>query len=417
MTTWEHVAARRIFRVVNGGTPTADAENWDGGVPWATPVDLGQFNGSLITSTARNLSRQGLEKGSAAVQADSLVVSTRALIGYVSQTTALLAFNQGCRGLAPTVPVDIRFYRYVFISLAERLQACGQGSTFVELSSGALASMPVPLPPMSAQRAIADYLDVEIARIEALIEKKRQMVELLEEAQIRLSFDLISGTSTSGQRKPCALPWLADVPASWDVAPVSSRFSVQLGRMLNAERASTGEMRPYLRNINVRWNSFDLTDVAEMDFPSGERRKYLLSPGDLIVCEGGAGVGRAAVWQGEMEECYFQKSLHRVRPIQTWPVEWLLEWLRVAKWMNVLAVEGNLATIPHLTAEQLRVCRIPMPGESECRHLLAVLDARRARLEMTSKAHFAQMNLLAEHRQAVITAAVTGDLDIPGVAA
>jgi type I restriction enzyme S subunit len=187
--------------------------------------------------------------------------------------------------------------------------------------------------------------------------------------------------------------------------------------MLNAERAAGGEMRPYLRNINVRWDGFDLSDVAEMDFPAAERSKYLLRSGDLMICEGGAGVGRAAVWTEEVIECYFQKSLHRVRATSAWPVEWLLEWLRVSKWLNAFVVEGNIATIPHLTAEQLRVQRLPMPQPQVCRDLLIKLRDRRRDIESTRSRLRTQIDLLVEHRQALITAAVTGELEIPGVAA
>jgi type I restriction enzyme S subunit len=397
---------------MNGGTPTSDPKNWDGDVPWATPADLAPLHGGRIATTARTLTTAGLRSGSTLVPAGSLLLSTRAPIGYVAEASVPMAFNQGCRALVPSAEIDIRYFRYQLLALGQELTARGQGTTFSELSTDSLATTPVHAPLLAYQRKVADFLDGETARIDALIEKKTQMIELLDLRAIRAAFDVITGKFDSDQRKSSGIPWLGDVPVAWDVAPLGSRYRVQLGRMLNAERATSGDLRPYLRNINVRWDDFDLTDVAEMDFPPEERRRYALGPGDLLVCEGGAGVGRAAVWNGSLGECYFQKSLHRVRSTGPWPVEWVMEWLRVSKWLSAFIVEGNLATIPHLTAEQLRAHRIPFPEPNRARALVRELRERRSGLEVTKSKIAGQIDLLVEHRQALITAAVTGELDL-----
>lgn len=77
------VPLRRIATVVNGGTPTADASNWGGEVPWATPVDLGRHDGRALGATERTLTDRGLETGSSLVPERSIILSTRAPIGYV----------------------------------------------------------------------------------------------------------------------------------------------------------------------------------------------------------------------------------------------------------------------------------------------------------------------------------------------
>lgn len=141
--SWSTQRLRRLFRVVNGGTPTSDPDNWDGDVRWATPIDLGRVNGRHLTSTDRTLTTEGLMTGSRSVPAGSLIVSTRAPIGYIAETTATTAFNQGCRGLVPVVELDTRYFRYQLGAITDRLTAAGQGSTFVELSSDALAATEV----------------------------------------------------------------------------------------------------------------------------------------------------------------------------------------------------------------------------------------------------------------------------------
>lgn len=105
-----------------------------------------------------------------------------------------MAFNQGCKGLVPAQPVDIRFFRYQLSAMESQLQSFGQGSTFLELSADDLASVKVTVPPLFLQSQIADYLDAETARIDALISKKRRLIDLLAEYRTAL----ITQTVTKG---------------------------------------------------------------------------------------------------------------------------------------------------------------------------------------------------------------------------
>jgi type I restriction enzyme S subunit len=184
---------RRIFRVVNGGTPTSDPRNWGGGVAWATPVDLARVNGGRIHDTDRNLTAGGLKNGSRLIPAASLIVSTRAPIGYVVECSIPMSFNQGCRGLVARGKVDIRYYRYQLLALVERLEALGQGSTFVELSGDALSAVDIAAPAFEVQRSIADYLDHETARIDAITVTLERQIELLRERRQALITAAVTG--------------------------------------------------------------------------------------------------------------------------------------------------------------------------------------------------------------------------------
>ena len=130
---------------------------------------------------------------------------------------------------------------------------------------------------------------------------------------------------------------------------------------------------PYLRNENVQWNRFDLTDVSWMDFSEAEEEKFRLQPGDLLVCEGGE-PGRAAVWEGQIERCCYQKALHRIRPRN----EGLFPpFLMYRLWMS--AMNGEFAgaqtqtTISHVPREKLLQLRMPLPPLTEQRRIAAEL--------------------------------------------
>lgn len=291
------------------------------------------------------------------------------------------------------------------------------GANIFHISADRVRALPMTRLSIQRQRAIAAFLDGETQRIDALVTAKRRMIDLLDLREIAAAHAAITGAPLEGKRKPSGLPWLGDIPAAWGLAPVSSQFRVALGRMLNAERAAGGDMKPYLRNINVRWDRVDVADVAEMDFPESERAQYRLWPGDLLINEGGAGVGRSAIWRGEMDECFIQKSVLRLRSLGESRPEWMVECMRVAVAQKVPLVEGNLSTIPHLPAEAIRVWRFPFPPRNIQEQLLSWLEVRRRINGAVRNAAIRQIELLVEQRQALITAAVTGELEIPGAAA
>jgi type I restriction enzyme, S subunit len=203
---------------------------------------------------------------------------------------------------------------------------------------------------------------------------------------------------------------LPDLPRNWTTPPVYARFSVQLGKMLDEKRITRSHLAPYLRNVDVQWNHINTVDLPEMDFSDKDRQQYSLRSGDLLVCEGGE-VGRTAIWGGALNECYFQKAVHRLRPITDDDEP------RFFRYFMQMAVESGVfagttaSTIQHLPAEKLRVVRYPAPPIEEQRRIADYLDRETARLDALIAAKGRVLALLAEKRRALITRAVTRGLD------
>ncbi len=293
----------------------------------------------------------------------------------------------------------------------------GSGSTIEHLYQRDFVNFSYPLPPLEEQRAIADYLDVETARIDALIAKKQKLIHLLEERVEGSIFFGVTGALTSGDSptQPSGIEWLGELPAHYGVPTLGAFYRSQLGKMLNAEAAQGPEQRMYIKNTNVRWDEFDLDDLPTMSFSSNDRARCGLVKGDLLVCEGGE-VGRSAVWAGEVDDVYFQKALHRVRPVTEGNTRFLMYCLWAASNINAFTVEGNQATIVHLTGEKLREHRFPFPPLDEQAEIVARLDAQREKTSRLTRSLTGQIELLVEHRKALITVAVAGDFTVPGAA-
>lgn len=164
---WDVMRIRHLFRVVNGATPkSAEAEFWDGDITWVTPDDLQGGWVRRLGSSARSITREGyLSCGTTLTPPGSLIVSTRAPIGYVALTTVLTCTNQGCRTLVGGRRVVAPYYFYVLIAAGKELASRSNGTTFFELSTQQLKDVSVPVPPLSEQQDIADFLDREVMRV------------------------------------------------------------------------------------------------------------------------------------------------------------------------------------------------------------------------------------------------------------
>ena len=97
----------------------------------------------------------------------------------------------------------------------------------------------------------------------------------------------------------------------WEKHNLGNIAEMCLGKMLDKEK-NKGEFKPYLANINVRWGSFDFSNLSKMRFEEDEQDRYGLKYGDLVICEGGE-PGRCAIWRDGIPGMRIQKALHRVR--------------------------------------------------------------------------------------------------------
>lgn len=402
---WNSAPIRRFGTLVGGGTPTAGAANWDGDVPFATPPDLRPKVGRVVGSTERTVTVEGAESGSSLVPAGVVLLSIRAPIGYVARTGCRMAFNQGCRAIVPLDSVSAGYLTYALIAAGEELQSLGRGTTFMELSATQLAALELPVPPLDEQRAIADYLDRETARIDTLIEEQQRLIDLLRERRRDLIRDAVLGSVNP----------LSPPPEVFTT--VGHHFSVTLGKMLDAGKVPRegDQTLPYIRAANIQDAGLQLDSVNEMPYSEAEVASLNLLEGDLLVVEGGA-VGTSVVVEEDMPGWSFQKTVNRVRPLDASSSAWLGYLLRTYRDIGVIDIVCNKSTIQHFTAEKVRALRIPLVVPDEQRRIAAYLDDQTSKIDQLIVATDRFIELSRERRAALITAAVTGQIDVREVA-
>jgi type I restriction enzyme S subunit len=318
------------------------------------------------------------------------------------------------------VPLRIqpRFFHYL-------LRAYDVTKVFYSMGGGLRQSMnfwdvkrlPILAPPPEEQLGIAAFLDSETVKIDALVAKMQCLVELLKEKrQAVISNAVTKGLDPHAPVKDSRIEWLGEVPAHWAVAAIGYRYEVQLGKMLDSARITGDHLRPYLRVADVQWGKINTDDLPEMDFDEESRRKFVLRWGDLLVNEGGSYPGRSAIWSSEIE-CYYQKALHRVRPLS--PTSdtsrffyYVLMW---AANYGVFVAGGSETTIEHLPAEKLRKYRFAFPDFNEQVGIASYLDCVSDEINQLVQKAERDIAYLQERRIALISAAVTGRIDVRGL--
>lgn len=149
------------------------------------------------------------------------------------------------------------------------------------------------------------------------------------------------------------------IPEDWTVTTVGREFSIQLGKMLDSEK-NVGVPKPYLGNRAVQWGSIDLDALGLLKMTPSDLQRYRLQEGDLLVCEGGE-IGRAAIWRQPIPECYYQKALHRLRPIRGYNVIFMLSVLHRWASTGFLLDFVTQTSIAHLPKEKFEKVPLPLP--------------------------------------------------------
>lgn len=179
---------------------------------------------------------------------------------------------------------------------------------------------------------------------------------------------------------------------SWTWHPLGELFEIGAGKTMSAAARNGADKTPFLRTSNVLWDQIDLSAVDEMSIPEHELPAKLLRRGDLLVCEGGE-IGRAAIWNGEVETMSFQNHLHRLRPVveEVEPRFYVYFLQSAFTQLGIFEGTGNRTTIPNLSRNQLAALQVPYPPLDEQQAIASAL----AQIRKAIKTHD-QSTMLAQ---------------------
>ena len=275
------------------------------------------------------------------VSEPSITISARGTIGYATIRTE--PFVPIVRLIVITPKIEIVDIKYLYYAI-KNYDFSGRGTSIPQLTVPMLKQYSFPLPPLPEQRHIAAVLD----KVSELIALRKRQLDLLDE-MVKARFVEMFGDLIVNN-------------LNWSQVQLSNVATTRLGKMLDAKKQTGKNTYPYLANFNVQWFQFKLDNLNQMDFDESDQIEFALEYGDLLVCEGGE-VGRCAVWKNQVNNCFFQKALHRIRCDKSIIIpDYLAWWFKVhANYNSFDDIVGSKATIPHLTGIKLKQLMIEVP--------------------------------------------------------
>jgi type I restriction enzyme, S subunit len=235
---WQLKTLGEVCDVLNGGTPkTGVPEYWGGPHQWVTPAEMGKRASPYIAHTERTITDEGVRDSSARLlPPQSVILSSRAPIGYLVINTETMATNQGCKGLVPKTGLDTKYLFYFLSSITQLLNDLGSGATFKELSGGKLKEIQIPVPPLPEQQRIVTLVDeafAHIATAKANAEQNLQNARALFESHLQSVF--------------------MERGDNWVVAPLEEVGVTQTGTTPKpSDRSNYGNFMPFIKPGDFR---------------------------------------------------------------------------------------------------------------------------------------------------------------------
>ena len=437
---------RHAFQVTSGATPSSgNGEYWDGHLLWVTPQDLSDMNDYWLVDTQRKISESGYRaSGTIMAPIHSIVLSKRAPIGQLAILKKPACSNQGCFILIPRIESDSRFFLYWLSCQTKCLQALGRGSTFMELSTDDLKSVRVPSLAPSRQCAIADYLDRETAKLDALVAAKERVLELLAERRQALIAAAVTGIiDSAGRTKRLELDALDEEESLHEsgtnrrgnrassvgddevniavvTAEVSRRKLKHLASvnddLLDENTDEEFEMQYIdIGNVDSSGRISEMSSFRFGDAPSRARR--LVRDGDVIISTVRTYLQAITQIRNPPDNLVVSTGFAVVRPRQDrFDARYCRFTLREPTFLAEVEKRSVGANYPAINVTDLADILIPVHSLPQQRVIADYLDRETARLDTLEVKIQGTIALLKERRAAVIAAAVTGQIDVESVA-
>jgi type I restriction enzyme, S subunit len=345
------------------------------------------------TATADEIQRFGLNVGDVIITKDSEEWSDIAVPSLVAETADDLVCGYHLAISRPNADALVGEYllrAFQSCAVNQQFQIAASGVTRYGLPKSAVGDAVLPFPPVDEQRAIADFLDRETARLDMLVGKKLELIEKLKEKRTAIiSHTVTRGLNRNVKFKPSGIEWLGKIPQHWNIIKFGHLARLRSGENITSEELEdTGDF-PVFGGNGIRGYSSRFTHDGTF----------------VLIGRQGALCGNINYASGR-----FWASEHAVVVIPSRPVAttWLGELLRAMN-LNQYSVS---AAQPGLAVDTVSALPIPVPPEPEQREIADYLDNETAKLDRMTEKVEAAIEKLREYRTALITAAVTGKIDV-----
>lgn len=420
---WKFRRLKHVAKVIGGGTPSREnLAYWNGDIPWVSPKDM---KSEYISEAEEGITKLGLRNSSTTYQPCGQVLMV--IRSGILQHALPIAIN--------TVPValnqDMKSIRFIENSCSPKfflrwvqglnddllLAWANQGATVESIDQTLFQNTIIPLPPAQEQRAITSFLDQETAKIDDLITEQQRLIELLKEKrQAVISHAVTNGLDRNVPRKPSGIEWLGDVPEHWEVKSLR-RFSCKVqtgpfGSQLHADEYVSGGTPVVNPTHMINGKIVPSDDITVNDEVLDRLSHQRLELGDVVFSRRGE-LGRCALVTKREVGWLCGTGSMIVRLHQAEYVSGFLSLFLSLDLLRMFFESLSIGSVMNsLSSETLLSMPLVVPPLNEQREMVHFATIEAERIDsLTSDAEQA-IQLLQERRTALISAAVTGKIDV-----
>jgi type I restriction enzyme S subunit len=351
---------------------------------------------------------------------DSIIATVRTYlraIAYISEDDPSMVCSTGFAVVRPGKRLDSKYLFYWLRSdpVVDEICARSVGVSYPAFNGPELGALPVPLVPLDQQRRIADFLDRKTASIDALIEKQEQLLALLaEKRQALITQAVTKGLDPNVPMKDSGVEWLGRIPAHWSV----KRLKHVVSRIVDCPH-STPEYEPdgpalVVRTADLDWGRLNLDTMRRCSLATHAARseRMELKVNDILYSREGERLGMAALVPRLASPICLGQRMMAFRVAES-GAPGFLAWA-LNSWAIYRQVTQDIlgATSPRVNIPTVANAILAWPPLEEQNQIVAHIEAELRRLDGLVQRIQTMIDKLREYRQALITAAVTGQLDV-----
>lgn len=419
-STWKVLQLKHLSVVKRGASPRPIDDpkyfSEDGEYAWTRIADVSASETFLIKSTQR-LSRLGSSL-SVKLQPGELFLSIAGSVGKPCITKIKACIHDGFVYF-PELKTPPKFLFYIFAG-EQAYKGLGKFGTQLNLNTDTVGSIKVGLPPLPEQIQIARFLDHETGKIDLLIEKQQELIALLKEKrQAVISHAVTKGLSPQAPLKDSGIEWLGQVPEHWEVFKSSHVFCSSPRNGLSPSASEGSGSLPAFSISAVRKGKVKISNHVKyaLGTPAATKR-FRVRKGDVLVVRGNGNltmVGQAGIVVGNIPKfCIYPDILIRLSlddskvSTQYFVHAWNSPSSRTQIELRANTTNGTYK----VASEAIKNIKIPVPPTAEQALIVKFLEERTSQFDSLLRTAETQITLLQERRTALISAAVTGKINV-----
>ena len=368
----------------------------------------------VVFDTTKHITEAGrLSKNLKVYPIGTLLYSIYATLGKVSELACPAAINQAILAISLHKDYMQSFCKYVLKAQEKFIVSLASSNTQANLNAEKVANFLMPVPPLSEQQAIVEYLDKKTGQIDqsiALLETQKTDLQAYRQALITET--VTKGLNSNAPMKDSGIQWIGEIPEGWEIVRLKHLLDGTLTYGANESAESDNKEWPrYIRITDIAENG-SLRESTFKSLSPDKAENYLLQKGDVLFARSGATVGKTFLFEENISAC-FAGYLIKATPNKTKLNSRFLYFYTISNayesWKNSVYIQS---TIQNIGADKYSQLPVSTPPLSEQQVIADYLDKKTHDIDAALTQIDNQITDLQAYRTALISEAVTGKIDV-----